>query len=737
MSNDPASMFRRNLVATALICAFSVVYAADEPATEQTDLETVNVTASADASKSGLIPAFNGGQVANGARAGILGNKTNLENPFSTTAYTNKLIQDKQAKSVGDVLQNDPTVRIARGYGNFQESYFIRGFASESDDTMYNGLYGILPRQYIATELFERVEVLRGASAFMNGMAPGGNNIGGTVSVLPKRAPNEELTRFTAGYANKSSGNIAADIARRFGANQEFGVRFNAAHRNGHTSVDDEKNKLSLLSLGLDWRGEKARLSADLGWQDNKLKETRTNVTLGSAVTAVPAAPDASSNWAQPWTYSNERDVFGTLRGEYDLNDNLTAYAAYGFRKGKEQNSLANLTLTNSNGNGTQYRFDNKREDVIHTGEAGLRGHFATGALQHEWVLAANQYQSKRKNAYVMDYRNTLSTNLYNPVYYADAAYSSSALYGNASGPAVTNRLRLRSVALGDTVSAFDKRLQLTLGARWQEIHSESFAYNTGKETDYKKSRISPAVGVAYRLTPQWSVYGNYVESLMQGATAAATSGGTAVSNAYEQLSPYVSKQKEIGAKFEGGGFGAGLALFSTDKPRALYVSDGNQLRFTSEGRDRHRGIELTAYGEAARGVRVLGGLTFLDTEQRETGSSATDGKRTIGVPKFQANLGVEWEVAKVQGLAFDGRMVYTGSSYANAANTLKVGGWTRFDVGARYRTNIKGHEATFRARVDNVANKNYWASVGGYPGSGYLNAGAPRTFSLSASVEF
>ena len=56
---------------------------------------------------------------------------------------------------------------------------------------MYNGLYGILPRQYIATELFERVEVQRGASAFLNGMAPGGNNIGGTVSVLPKRASNE------------------------------------------------------------------------------------------------------------------------------------------------------------------------------------------------------------------------------------------------------------------------------------------------------------------------------------------------------------------------------------------------------------------------------------------------------------------------------------------------------------------------------------------------------------------
>jgi DNA-binding transcriptional LysR family regulator len=35
----------------------------------------------------------------------------------------------------------------------------------------YNGLYSLLPRQYIATELFERVEVLRGASAFSQSAA--------------------------------------------------------------------------------------------------------------------------------------------------------------------------------------------------------------------------------------------------------------------------------------------------------------------------------------------------------------------------------------------------------------------------------------------------------------------------------------------------------------------------------------------------------------------------------------
>jgi iron complex outermembrane receptor protein len=78
------------------------------------ELGTVTVEASADASAEGLSKPYAGGQVARGGRAGILGTRDNMETPFSITSYTNELIQDRQAKSVGDVLQNDPSVRMAR-----------------------------------------------------------------------------------------------------------------------------------------------------------------------------------------------------------------------------------------------------------------------------------------------------------------------------------------------------------------------------------------------------------------------------------------------------------------------------------------------------------------------------------------------------------------------------------------------------------------------------------------------
>nr|WP_243457595.1 TonB-dependent receptor [Ottowia testudinis] len=722
--------------AAALLCLAAQAQQQPEPAPthdgDTPSLGAVTVRASADASAQGLSPAYAGGQVARGARAGILGTQDAMNTPFSTTAYTQELIQDKQARSVGDVLQNDPGVRVARGFGNFQESYFIRGFIVGSDDSAYNGLYGLLPRQYIASELFERVEVLRGASAFLNGAAPGGGGLGGTLNLLPKRAPNEPLTRVDLNAASGSQWGAAVDVARRFGPDQSAGVRLNLARRQGGTGIDQEKVDLGLAALGLDWHSARARLSADLGWQDHRLKQTRTNVTLGAGVAQVPHAPDTRANFAQTWTFSNERDVFGTLRGEYDLSDQVTAWAAWGMRRGNEANALANLTLNNgASGAGRAYRFDNTRQDRVSTGEIGLRGKRRTGAVGHEWVASASSFSLEVDNAYVMDWRNTFATNLYAPAFVALPGFSAGALRGNdLQRPALNRGTHMSSIALGNTLSLAGDAVRLTLGLRHQRLQLKNYAYNTGAlASNYDKSRLSPALGVVVKPTKQLSLYANYIEGLSQGETAPATA-----VNVGEMLAPYVAKQTEVGVKYDLGRMGLGLALFSTEKPRSLLDADKH---FTGGGRDRHRGAEFTVYGEAARGLRLLGGMTWLQATQQRTGVAATEGRRVIGVPRFQASLGADWDIPGVRGLTLDGRVTHTGASFANASNTLRVPGWTRLDAGVRYLTEVNGQLLTLRLRVNNLANRRYWASVGGHPGSGYLVAAAPRSISFSASIDF
>src|SRR5262245_3270816 len=186
---------------------------------------------------------FAGGQVARGGRVGLLGNLDMMDVPFTGTSYTEGLIRNQQARSVADVLQNDPSVRVAKGFGNFQELYVIRGFPVFSDDMTYNGVYGILPRQFVAAELLERVEVFHGANAFLNGAAPGGSGVGGAFNLVPKRA-GDPLTRLTVGVESGGQLYGAADVARRFGTDEDFGVRLNLVRRDGETSVDSQEREL-------------------------------------------------------------------------------------------------------------------------------------------------------------------------------------------------------------------------------------------------------------------------------------------------------------------------------------------------------------------------------------------------------------------------------------------------------------------------------------------------------------
>ena len=720
-------------ISLALI-SFPLISSADE--NDVATLESLTVTASADASSEGLAEAYSGNQVATAARAGILGTQDYMDSPFSITSYTNELIRDREARSVGDVLLNDSGVRVARGFGNFQESYFIRGFILNSDDIAFNGLYSLLPRQYIATELFERVEVLRGASAFLTGATPGGGGIGGAINLVPKRAPNTPLNRVSIGTDNGERGYVSTDIARRFGENQQFGIRFNGAYHDGDTAIDGEEAELGLFAFGLDWHNDRIRLSADLGYQNNELDETRSNVTM-VGLSSVLSAADSSSNWAQPWSYSNEEDIFATFRAEVDLSDSVTAWAAYGLRRSEEENSLANLDVSNLNGDGTVSRFDNTREDTVDTYELGLRGYIETGSIGHDWVLAISSFESEKETAYKWDYFNTLATNLYDAVDYDLPVYSGAEFSGGVlSDPQLTERVKLVSYAIGDTVSLFDESLLVTLGARYQKIEVEGFNYGRNASTGiYDKGELTPIAGIVFKINDSWSIYGNYVESLKKGETAPLVSGGSAVTNADEVQSPYVSVQKELGVKYDGGDLGLGFAYFTTEKPR-FFVDDS--LTFRAAGEDQHQGLELTSFGLLTDDIKVLGGLTWLEAEQKKTGTSSLDGNRVIGIPEWQANLGLEWNVASVSGLALDTRVVYTGSVYADNANMLKVPSWTRVDMGARYVMPIKNNrDLTLRLRVNNLFDRDYWASSGGYADNGYLVLGAPRTVTLSASVDF
>ncbi|PIK73599.1 TonB-dependent siderophore receptor, partial [Methylobacterium frigidaeris] len=188
-------------------------------------------------------PPFAGGQVATGARIGLLGNRSVLTTPFNVTGYTEKLIQDQQARSLADVVLNDSSVRNDAPPFSERDSFFIRGFSVVNLDVGFDGLFYLANPRRVFTEGVERVEILKGPSAFLNG---GTGRVGGTINLIPKRAYDEPLTRLTTTYLSDSQVWTHADLGRRFGPSKEWGVRTNLSYRNGNTPLDKNAIEVGL-----------------------------------------------------------------------------------------------------------------------------------------------------------------------------------------------------------------------------------------------------------------------------------------------------------------------------------------------------------------------------------------------------------------------------------------------------------------------------------------------------------
>lgn len=665
----------------------------------------------------GAAPApYAGGQIATGSQLGMLGDRDVMDTPFSTTSYTDELIKNQQARSLSDVVDNDPSVRSISTRNGYTDQYSIRGFPVYNDDVALDGMYGVLPRQKISPEFAERVEVFKGPAALLNGVSPGGT-IGGGLNLSPKRADDEDLTEITPTYSSNTQFGTQIDLGRRFGDNKEFGVRFNGAFRDGELSSDDQDQMLGLGVLGADYRGDRLRLSLDAGYQRQEFERPFGFIYLGAGVD-VPDAPDADKNHQEKWTYNQTEDIFGVVRGEYDILDDLTVFAAFGGNTSDQMSIQRGITILNEDGDasGSASKFPFYRDTI--SAQTGLRGRADFWGMQHEATVQATTLRFEE--GFGFGFASLNNTNIYDPIHSGEPDFSSDAI-------GKTNETELNSIAIADTISVWDKRIQLTLGGRLQQVKVDAYNYASGAQTStYNEDALTPSVGLVVQPIEQLSLYANYIEGLAPGQVAPTTA-----DNAGQTFSPYRTDQIEFGAKVDLDSFMASLAFFEINRPTDGYVDGSNT--FVVDGEQRHRGIELNMAGEPLAGIRLLGGVTFIDSEVSGTLDGENDGNRAIGVPKFTMNIGGEVDVPQIAGLTLSTRIIYTGEQYYDASNERELPDWVRWDLGARYSFAAYGTPITVRANVENVLGEEYWSSSTG----GYLSLGAPRTFLVSTSFQF
>jgi iron complex outermembrane receptor protein len=196
-------------------------------------------------------------------------------------------------------------------------------------------------------------------------------------------------------------------------------------------------------------------------------------------------------------------------------------------------------------------------------------------------------------------------------------------------------------------------------------------------------------------------------------------------------LPPDVSDQYEAGIKATFGMMDLTAALFRISELNEYLAADNV---YTQDGREVHKGLEVTATGRLVDRLTFVGGFTLLNARIDNTNNPAIAGKIPINVPEQQGRAYLEYELPGINGLTVTGGENFNGKRPVTSANTAFFSSSATTDAGLRYQPSFWKRKVSCNINVSNMFNKAYWIN---YRSGDGLELGTPRivSFTIKASI--
>ena len=672
------------------------------PSGTTVNLGTIPVTAAA--ANSDGSTAQSGGLYVPSPTFGPFGATPARDLPFSTTSIPQAIIRDQQANSLFDAVRNDPStsIVITPSHGG-TTNVAIRGFQSSDyriDD---------LPATVRGTSFgfgrdTERVDILKGA----NGLLYGFSGPAGTVNIISKKPLDGPSTQVTGSYGTRSVFGGAFDASRRFGPDNQFGIRLNLAEEGGNTPIDRQTSDQFVGAAAFDWRPRDGdRLWLNFARQQTTYSGLQPGFNVGNF--AIPSAPDASKQYGTK--YSLGRYSINSFEGggEWELAPWLSARGAIGhFENTLSPSRAATGTLIDNLGNYNFILSNNHQREGDTSGEFVVSPHFNLGVIKNRADIGF-EYADSAITVLIPPNQFTTYTgsNLRSPT--AFDVEKPLPVFNNQSVLTRTNT-DYRSFLIRDTLD-ITKYATLVGGAAFSRVQSAS----TGTAS-VNQETPTPSGAILLRPFDKVTLYGSYIQALQAGQLAGTSFAGASVINAGSILPPFVSTQYEAGVKYE---VSTGLeltgAVFQIEQPNAVYLpanAQGTSYTFSQEGQEVHKGVELTAIGRLTKDLTVFSGISFLQPKIIRAQTAALNGKAPQGVPYAQGSVFAEYNLPFLGGMTLLGGVYYVGTQEVDLANTKSIRQWATVDVGLKYSPRWFDRRLTARAYVRNLFNTNYWQSA-------------------------
>jgi vitamin B12 transporter len=575
----------------------------------------------------------------------------------SVTVLTDKEIKQSQATIVSDLLEQTPGVTAVRS-GSVGEttSVYIRGAESDQTVVIIDGVKMTDPSQPGGQFDFEdlligdisRIEILRGAQSTLYGS----DAIGGVIDI--ETADPTQKTQGGAsleggshdtGYGTANVGGISDDLMWRL-AGSWYGT-------SGIPSFDQ-------------YLGGRRDCASQIGDSAGQIRYDLT--------------PDLQLDL---------RGYFVTARTDFDGYDTPTGAFGDDSEYGKTQQGIGYAGLT---WHSPDRSFTN-RVSVQYTG-AETRDYDPNAPANYDYPTTETFYGFGRTVR--EEYQGTWQFSGAGQVVFGAQNEHSTIATVSPFSPFLGAGVELDS-GYAQAQYAVLPGLTLTVGGRYDH-HDVYGGHGTGQfAAAYvlpdQKTVLRSSFGQGFKAPALYQLYSNYGNRALQPETANSWDAGIEHHALQDRLVTSATYFQRTSRDL--------INFFDCTTPSPLCATEPFGY-YANIARSFAKGVELDGSLKATEQLTLTANYTWTDTEDTSPGSS-TYGNELPRRPADTANATVDylWPIRLDTALA----MRYSGPSFDDAANTIRLGGYVLLDIRTSYT--INEHWEMY-ARVENLTDRHY-----------------------------
>ena len=687
-----------------------------------------------------------------------------VNTPRSVTVVPQQVLKDTAATSLQDALRTVPGITFGAGEGGNPQGDrpFIRGFDAQGDTY----LDGVRDTGGQSREIFdiESIEVSKGPNSSFGGRG----SAGGSLNLVSKTPQARDFTNGGFTYGSDQTRRYVLDVNRQF-LDDSAAFRLNL--------MSHEQNVAGRDAVNYDRWGVAPSLTFGLGtptrvnlsyyhMESNDLPDSGIPYAYGSATATThvhdkPTDGGDSSNFygLKNRDFRKTRADISTVSIEHDLSDTMTLKNTLRHGSTGQDYILTQPddSKLNVNKYGTVWRRANARVSTTTTttNQTDLFGNFQALGFKHSYSTGLEfTGEETRVSGYTISPNGNPAPNGCLPGMVGNSGGSCTSL-GNPNpddawtGSIARNyngtntKATSRAAYVFDTIE-LDPKWLLNVGLRYDTFDTEANTNATTGRTKLKDDSqfFNWQAGLVWKPLDNGSIYTSY-------ATSASPPGGlvgegvdnnslpTGVNTS--DLQPEETVNYELGTKWDlfHDRLSLSAAVFRTEKKNTRILVDSNT--YETAGESRVDGLELSASGKITEQWQVFAGYSYLKAELVESGkignrqgivqTGSNKGNQMPNTPQNSFSLWTTYNLTPK--LTIGGGAFYVDQVYGDAANTVYVPSYTRYDAMASYKLT---QNVDLQLNVQNLTDKTYYDKA---YGAHFANQAAGRTALLSTNFHF